>query len=156
LLEITATQNDAGELKGLTRVFGREFETTGVLGVSTAPYGDPNAIGFPWWITIPDLYSLAMGRSWHFFFAWIFVINGLIYILYAVASRHLSADLAPTPKDWRSIGQSIRDHLLFRHPRGRAAMNYNVLQKLAYLTVIFVLLPLIVIAGLAMSPWLDT
>jgi len=53
------------------------------------------------------------------------------------------------------IGRSIKDHLLFRHPRGEAAKRYNVLQKLAYLAVIFVLLPLIVLMGLAMSPRAD-
>jgi thiosulfate reductase cytochrome b subunit len=55
----------------------------------------------------------------------------------------------------RSVGQSIRDHLRFRHPTGEAAKRYNVLQKIAYLVVIFLLLPLIVLMGLAMSPWLN-
>ena len=58
--------------------------------------------------------------------------------------------------DWRGIGRSIRDHILFRHPQGEDAKRYNVLQKLAYLTVIFVLLPGIIVAGWAMSPWLNS
>ena len=66
-----------------------------------------------------------------------------------------SRDLAPTGGELRTIGQSIRDHLRFRHPSGEAAKRYNVLQKIAYLVVIFVLLPLIVMMGLAMSPRLD-
>ena len=65
-------------------------------------------------------------------------------------------DLAPTSSDLRSIGQSIVDHLKFKHPTGEAAKRYNVLQKLAYLAVIFVLLPLIILMGMAMSPWLDS
>ena len=97
-----------------------------------------------------------MARRWHLFFAWVFVINGVCYVAYSLASRHLSRDLAPTGNDWRSIGQSIIDHIRFRHPRGEAAMRYNVLQKLAYLAVIFLLIPLIVLMGMAMSPWLDT
>jgi thiosulfate reductase cytochrome b subunit len=56
----------------------------------------------------------------------------------------------------RGIGASVVDHLKFRHPKGEAAKRYNVLQKLVYLIVIFVLLPLIVMMGLAMSPRLDT
>ncbi|MDQ3189270.1 MAG: cytochrome b/b6 domain-containing protein, partial [Pseudomonadota bacterium] len=36
------------------------------------------------------------------------------------------------------------------------AKRYNVLQKLAYLSVIFVLLPLVILAGWAMSPWLNS
>ena len=55
----------------------------------------------------------------------------------------------------KNIGRSILDHLRFRHPTGEAATRYNVLQSLTYLVVIFGLLPLVVIAGLAMSPRLD-
>jgi len=111
---------------------------------------------FPTWMTVPDSRWLSMARSWHFFFAWIFVINGLCYIAYTIASRHLSRDLAPTRDDLRGIGGSIVDHLRFRHPKGEAAKRYNVLQKLTYLLVIFVLLPLVILMGFAMSPRLDT
>ncbi len=48
------------------------------------------------------------------------------------------------------------DHLRFRHPMGEAAKRYNVLQKFAYLAVIFFLLPLMILMGLGMSPALDT
>src|SRR5207237_9650607 len=89
------------------------------------------------------------------FFAWVFVINGLCYVAYSALGRHLARDLAPTSSELRSIGQSIVDHLKFKHPSGEAAKRYNVLQKLAYLAVIFVLLPLAILMGLAMSPWLD-
>ena len=97
-----------------------------------------------------------MERSWHFFFAWLLVIIGAAYVIYSIVSRHLSRDLVPTRGDWGSIGRSILDHLRFRHPEGEAAKRYNVLQKLAYLGVIFVLVPLIIVAGLAMSPWMDS
>jgi thiosulfate reductase cytochrome b subunit len=99
---------------------------------------------------------LSMARAWHFFFAWIFVLNGIAFVVYAMLSRHLARDLAPTRSDLRSIGASIRDHLRFRHPAGEAAKRYNVLQKLAYLVVIFVLLPLVILMGMAMSPWLNS
>ena len=46
--------------------------------------------------------------------------------------------------------------MLFRHPTGEAAKRYNVLQKIAYLVVIFVLVPLVVLMGLGMSPWANT
>ncbi|MEO7008671.1 MAG: cytochrome b/b6 domain-containing protein [Caldimonas sp.] len=140
---------------GVTRIGSKEFDTTGVLGLSNVN-GAPTGRAFPSWATIPSSQWLAMGRHWHFFFAWIFVINGLAYLLYTLFSRHLVRDLVPTRDEWRHIGRSIRDHLLFRHPVGAAAKRYNVLQNLAYLVVIFGLLPLIVFAGLAMSPRLDT
>ena len=111
--------------------------------------------GFPSWMTLPGVRWLAMGRRLHFFFAWIFVINGLFYVGYSIASRHLSRDLTPSRSDWRSIGRSIQDHLRLRHPKGEAARRYNVLQKLAYLFVIFGLLPFVILMGWAMSPRLD-
>jgi thiosulfate reductase cytochrome b subunit len=149
---------DRGELGfvGVTRVLRYEFDTTGVLGVSKAADGRPTARGFPRWATIPDNQWLSMARTWHFFFAWVLVINGFAYVAYSAASRHLARDLLPDRADWRSIGRSVLDHLRFRHPAGEAARRYNVLQKLAYLAVVFVLLPLIVLMGVAMSPWMNS
>ena len=114
------------------------------------------ARAFPCWATIPGGQWLAMARHWHFFFAWIFVVNGVAYLLYTIFSRHLKKDLVPTREELRNIGRSIVDHLKFKHPTGAAATRYNVLQSLTYLIVIFGLLPLVVFAGLAMSPRLDT
>jgi Ni/Fe-hydrogenase b-type cytochrome subunit len=111
---------------------------------------------FPRWATLPGYKSLAAGRRWHFFFAWLLVFNSAVYVTYAFGSRHVAQDLAPTRRDWRSIGRSFKDHLLLRHPQGEAARHYNVLQKLVYLLVIFVLLPFMVLTGLAMSPWLNS
>ena len=147
---------EGGARVGVTRVFGAEFETTGWLGVVRDGDGDLVPGAFPPWMTLPGTQWLAMARAWHFFFAWVFVLNGLAYMAYAVASRHLARDLAPTRADLAGIGAAVRDHLRFRHPRGEAAKRYNVLQKLVYLAVIFVLLPLAVLMGLAMSPWLDS
>ena len=114
------------------------------------------AIGtFPGWVTLPGIQWLAMGRRWHFFFAWLFVANGALYALLAIASGHFHRDLVPTPSTLRQIGHSIRDHLRLRFPKGEEAKHYNVLQQLAYLAVLCVLCPLIVLAGLAMSPQLD-
>lgn len=151
LLSIRPVQTDDGDIKGVTTVLGHRFETTGVLG-----YSDGSGRAFPAWATIPSAKWLAMGRQWHLFFAWLFVINGLIFTAYALASRHVTRDLAPTGMDWRSIGKSLKDHLVFRHPIGEEARRYNVLQKLAYATVLFLLGPLIVLTGLAMSPTIDT
>lgn len=156
ILHLDARPDEQGNPVGITRVFGHEFDTTGVLGVSAGMDGQPVPRGFPAWITLPSHQWLAMGRRWHFFFAWLLVINGLAYIAYTLGSRHLSRDLAPTRPDWRAIGQSIKDHLLLRHPRGEAARRYNILQKLTYLGVIFVLFPLLILMGWAMSPGLNS
>lgn len=128
----------------------------GQSSYSGAPAFLELAHGFPSWMTLPGTRWLAMGRRWHFFFAWIFVINGLIYVVYSILSRHLARDLAPARSDWRSIGASIVDHLHLRHARGEAARRYNVLQRFAYLFVIFGLLPFVILMGWALSPRLDT
>lgn len=112
--------------------------------------------GFPGWATIPSVRWLAMGRSWHFFFAWLWVINGVCYLAWSLASRHLQRDLAMQRRDWRDIPRSIVEHLRFRHPRGEQAARYNPLQKLSYLAVVFVLAPLALLTGLSMSPQMDT
>lgn len=156
VFEIGAREDDNGDPVGVTTILGHNFVTTGLLGASAGPDGDLDARTFPSWLTIPGGRWLAMARRWHFFFAWVFVLNGLCYLGYSIASRHLMRDLAPDASDWRSIGRSILDHLRFKHPSGEAAKRYNVLQKLAYLAVIFILLPLLVLMGFAMSPWLDS
>jgi thiosulfate reductase cytochrome b subunit len=155
VLQMQAQKTQDGSLIGVTTVLGHEFITTGWLGASRGPDGTLVPRGFPAWATVPDVQWLAMGRRWHLFFAWVLVINGLAYVAWSVFSRHLARDLAPDGKDWRSIGQSIRDHLRFRHPRGEAEKHYNVLQKLTYLIVIFVLLPLMIVTGWSMSPNLN-
>lgn len=155
VLQMYARQAQDGTLVGVTDVLGHEFITTGWLGASRGPDGVLVQRGFPSWATVPDVQWLAMGRRWHLFFAWVFVINGLAYVTWSVFSRHLARDLSPNRKDWHSIGRSIKDHLLFRHPVGEEEKHYNVLQKLAYLIVIFVLLPLMMVSGWSMSPRLN-
>ncbi len=110
---------------------------------------------FPGWITIPSYPDLAGGRLWHFFFAWLFVINGLVYVFASILSRHLTRDLLPSGGELMRIGRSIGDHIRLRFPKGEEARRYNVLQKLAYLAVIFIVLPLVILTGLSMSPRID-
>ncbi len=152
LLATEAVPAAKGGLRGVTRVGGHEFDTTGVLGASRDPDGEMTRRGFPSWTTIPSTFSLAVARRWHLFFAWAWVINGVVYLMWSLVSRHLTRDLTMQRRDWREIPKSIIEHLRFRHPVGEEAARYNPLQKLAYLFVIFVLAPLAVITGLSMSP----
>ena len=155
VLSVEAYRTKHGDLRGVTTIFGRSFDTTGLFGVAPNAQGIAATYAFPHWLTIPSTYSLAVARRWHFFFMWVFIVNGLAYVAWSIASRHLSRDLAPTRTDLSSIWQSVKDHVRFRHPRGDAAKRYNVLQKLAYLSVIFVWLPLVILMGFAMSPSLN-
>jgi thiosulfate reductase cytochrome b subunit len=156
VLQMYAASSPNGETVGITQVFGTSWHTTGLFGASRDQNGALAERGFPSWLTIPSYQFLAMGRRWHFLFAWLFVINGVAYVAYSVLSRHLSRDLAPTRLDWHSIGRSFVDHLRFRHPHGEASKHYNVLQKFTYLAVIFGVLPLLILMGLAMSPRMDS
>jgi thiosulfate reductase cytochrome b subunit len=155
VMQITQKQVD-GQWVGVTRVGSLEFNTNGILGASRS--GGENgytARAFPQWATIPGPQWLSMGRLWHFFFAWIFVVNGLAYLAWTLLSGHLRRDLVPSAGEVRGIGRSIKDHLLLRHPHGEEARRYNVLQNIAYLAIVFGVLPLIVIGGWAMSPMMD-
>jgi thiosulfate reductase cytochrome b subunit len=155
LLELRSVESDKGEIDGITSIFGHEFNTTGFLGASKEHGGELESRGFPSWLTIPGIQWLAMARRWHFFFAWLLVFTGISFVCYSILSRHLQRDLLPTKKDWHSIGMTVIDHIFLRHPTGEAAKYYNVLQKLAYLTVIFLLFPLAIMNGLGMSPGAD-
>jgi thiosulfate reductase cytochrome b subunit len=154
-LSLGANQTHDGKLHGVTAIGSHRFNTTGWFGVSKVN-GQSSVRGFPAWATIPGPQWLAMGRAWHFFFAWIFVINGACFFLYALWTRHLTRDLVPKRRDWRGIGRSIVDHALLRHPHGEAALRYNVLQRIAYLVVIFFFGGGVVLMGLAMSPRMDS
>ena len=155
LLEMRSKEGNKGEIVGVTRILGHEFNTTGFLGASKNMEGELDERGFPSWLTLPRMQWLAMARRWHLSIAWALVTYGICFVSYSIFSRHLQRDLLPTKEDWRSIGKTLIDHLLLRHPTGEAAKNYNLLQKLAYLAVIFMLFPLIILNGLGMSPGMD-
>ncbi len=144
---------DGDTIKGVTRIGSLSLNTTGVLGASTED-GELSPRAFPSWITIPSYQDLATGRRWHFFFAWFFVINGLVYLLYGLIGRHFRRDIVPT-KDQLTpshLAQEIADHARLRFPKGEKARHYNSLQKLTYMAIIFIILPLMVLTGLTMSP----
>jgi thiosulfate reductase cytochrome b subunit len=152
---ITADGNGALPTRGMVDILGRSFDATGVLGLSAGPSGRPVARAFPSWITLPGYQDLATGRRWHFFFAWLFVLNGAAYLLVGLLDGHFQRHLLPDRIQLRHIGRSILDHLALRFPKGEEARQYNVLQKLSYLLVIFILLPTMALAGMAMSPAID-
>ena len=137
-----------GDFVGLTRIGDAVFDTTGVLGFS----GEVR--GFPAWATLPSYRSLADGRRWHFFFAWVFVINLAIYLVAGLLSGHVRRDLLPDRDQVgaRHVLREIANHARLRFPRGAEARRYNLIQKLTYLVVIFVLLPMMLLTGLSMSP----
>ncbi|MEK9833864.1 MAG: cytochrome b/b6 domain-containing protein, partial [Rhodospirillaceae bacterium] len=138
------------------RLYSQKRETTGLFGVSRDSDGDVRVIAMPGWATIPSNRDLATGRRWHFFFAWLFVANGLVFVAASLLNGHLRRDLLP---ERRELGPShvlhdIWNHVRLRLPKGEAAKRYNVLQKVAYLGV-GLLLIVMVLTGLTMSPGMN-
>ncbi len=148
VLEIGAERTDKGRI-GYTEVFGSRFETTEWLGLYRDGAGILQSRAFPEWLTIPSYYDLASGRVVHFFFAWLLVFTFISWLVFAIGSGHLRRDLVPRPADLKALPADIAAHarLRFHHRR-----EYNTLQKLSYAAVLFVLLPLMIATGLAMSP----
>lgn len=139
--------------RGVLIIGTTEFTTTGFLGVSTHK-GALEARAFPSAITIPAARDLASARRWHFFWAWVFVLNGLLYLGAGLATGSFQKKMFPTADQLKpsAVWAEVKDHARFHFPKGEGARHYNVIQKFTYLTVLWVLLPLIVLTGLTMSP----
>jgi thiosulfate reductase cytochrome b subunit len=150
VLRMSARNTPDGPV-GETTILGHVFDTTGVLGLSDYD-GVPRARGFPSWITVPSYQDLATGRRWHFFFAWLFFINGAVYLIANLVNRHIWRDLVPSWRQVRAIGPTLWHHLKLKFPHEH---DYNVLQKLAYLVMVVGVLPLVVLTGLTMSPGIN-
>lgn len=151
-LEIGSTRDS-----GFLRVGDLTVETTGVLGLWTAPNGARQHRAFPYWATIPSNYNLALSRRWHLTFAWFFAAGLLLYLPWSLGTGHIRRDLLPGRAELapRHLARDIRRHATLDLPRGEEARHYNVLQKLAYIGVLVVLIPVIILTGLTMSPALD-
>ena len=152
-LEIGSTEKTGFVSAGPLRV-----ETTGLLGRWTDGDGNVQRRAFPGWITIPSRYNLADARLWHLAFAWVLALSLLAYMIISLWNRHFQRDLTISRAEIRlsHLWHDIKQHARLRFPTGAAALRYNILQKLAYASVLFVLLPLIIFTGLALSPAMDS
>jgi thiosulfate reductase cytochrome b subunit len=93
-------------------------------------------------------------RYLHFQAAWIAVLTGLLYIVFGFLTGHFRKNLLPAKADlsWRGLSAAIATHLRLERSDHAGAESYNVLQRSTYLFEIFVLFPLVIWTGLAMSP----
>lgn len=92
------------------------------------------------------------GRSLHFLAAWFLVVTGLTYLLVGLTSGHLRRHLVPRRGELRHLWQDVRAHLHLPLAKAAGGPPYGVLQKLSYVGVVLIALPLMMITGLAMSP----
>jgi thiosulfate reductase cytochrome b subunit len=149
-----ALKISAANGEGRLQIGDLSFNTTGVLGLSAGMNGGTEARAFPAWATVPGFRALSLGRRWHFFFAWVLVVNLAIYAAFSLANGHFRKDLLPRRAELspRHLLHEVWNHARLRFAKGDAALRYNILQLLAYASVIFVALPLIIATGLTMSP----
>ena len=148
LLSLRTERQPDGTPMGVTRIFGAQFDTTGVLGLST-DNGKLTNRAFPSWATIPSYRSLAGGRTVHFFFAWVFAGAFALWLVSSLINGHLRRNILPGRADLAGLPRAVLDHLRLRlHHDGRN----NPLQKLSYFVVLLVLFPLVILTGLSMSP----
>jgi thiosulfate reductase cytochrome b subunit len=107
--------------------------------------------------TVPTGYGYVLpdqngwSRYLHFQAAWVAVATGLLYVIWGLFAGHFRRNLVPTRSNVNEIGVSIFQHLRFARPSPEDAWSYNVLQRISYLVVIFILFPLMIWTGLAMS-----
>ncbi|MBV8069993.1 MAG: cytochrome b/b6 domain-containing protein [Acidobacteriaceae bacterium] len=109
--------------------------------------------------TVPTGYGYVLpdqngwSRYLHFEAAWAVVLTGFLYVIWSLFAGHLRKDLLPAgDRSWSAVWAVVVNHLRFERPAEAEAWTYNVLQRLTYLTVIFILFPLVIWTGLAMSP----
>ena len=119
-------------------------------------WGETGAVGAPSLVDLPLPFMLTgqsgWGRSLHFLSAWIAVITGLVYVSIGILTRHIPRDVLPARADLSpsSLAGTVRDHIRLRVADDPT--TYNVLQRLAYSSVVLALFPLMIWSGLAMSP----
>jgi len=140
--------------RGVVTTSYSRSDTTGILGIAAGPDGTAVERAFPHWATIPSYYSLSAARRWHFAFGWVFAVGLLLYMLRSLANRHIQRDLHIRRSEWglRTIWRDVKAHAKLRFPKGEAALSYNILQKMSYIVVIFILLPMMILTGITMSP----
>jgi thiosulfate reductase cytochrome b subunit len=121
-------------------------------------WGETGGVGTPSLIDFPLPFMVggpsSWGRSLHFLSGWVCVLTGLLYALSGFFTQHFRNHLLPAKADlsWSSISRVVSSHARLKRPSEEDCLTYNVLQRLTYLTVVFVLFPLMIWTGFAMSP----
>ena len=138
---------------GTTTVFGHTVTTTDWLGWTTDGMGGKTARAFPSWITIPAYQDLASGRRWHLFFAWLATLCFIAWLVSSAFKGNLRK-IVLQPSDLRDLWPMQAYYLKLRKTPPTYD-TYNPLQKAAYTAILFVVAPLVVVTGLALSPGID-
>jgi thiosulfate reductase cytochrome b subunit len=114
--------------------------------------------------TVPTGYGYVLpdqngwSRYLHFQAAWLLVLTGIVYLAYLVFTGHFRRNLFPTreQRSLRAYSTRLGQYIRRVKPAADELHTYNVLQRTSYLGVIFILFPLVIWTGLAMSPAVTT
>jgi thiosulfate reductase cytochrome b subunit len=111
----------------------------------------PTGFGY----VLPD--QNGWSRYLHFEAAWLAILTGLLYLVYGFANGHFRRSMLPALSELspRSLVRDVARHLRFRRLGEEEDRSYNLLQRLTYLAVIFVLFPLVIWTGLVLSPAIE-
>jgi thiosulfate reductase cytochrome b subunit len=106
------------------------------------------------WEQADALGNRRWGRNYHFLFAWVFVINGMVYLGWNLWRKNFYRKMFPSRDELtaKHLKTELNDHLRFRTPKGDAARHYSAFQKISYLLVLFILFPFMFVSGLAQMP----
>jgi len=120
-------------------------------------WGETGAVGTPSLIDLPIPFMIGhsgWGRYLHFLSAWVSVLTGLLYVVFGLLSQHFRKNLLPAKANltWGRMARIVWDELRWKRPSEEESLTYNVVQRMAYLGVVFVLFPVIILTGFAMSP----
>lgn len=122
-------------------------------------WGETGTRGAPSLFDLPlpfvlDLGIRGPGRYLHFLAAWVCLFTGLLYVISGLRSGHFRKNVWPKKSDLalQAVLNVVLNHLRFKRPTEEETQSYNVLQRLSYLGVVFVLLPFMFLSGFAMSP----
>lgn len=121
-------------------------------------WGETGTVGTPSLFDLPLPFMIGgpsgWGRYLHFQSAWVCVLTGVLYVTSGAFTGHFRKNLVPEKKDlsWTSVWRVILNYMHLKGPGDQEAHTYNVLQRFSYLVVVFLLTPLMIWTGLAMSP----
>lgn len=129
------------------------FDSTGIFG-----FPRETSFGrFPFLVSphfmLPASIELGRGRAYHFFAAWLLVATGSLYMIFNIVSGRLRKTLLPSADQLtrRAIWADLKMHCRLGRHHGVEAIRYNLLQKIAYLTIMILVIPAMILTGLTMS-----
>jgi len=111
----------------------------------------------PPWLGLPGFrHTIGMARHWHFLSDFLWIVTGVVYIVLLLVSGHWERMIPVSwhilPEAWATFVYYATFHL---PPEPDGFYRYNALQQIAYFGVTFVLAPLSLLTGIAMSPAFD-